>query len=137
MECAFGEIDLRWGIFLKRLTSSLKHNFLICEGAMHIHNFLVDFRNTGNIENDDVMIERNVFIDDMCDNGIFNMVVGNDNNRGDGGRPCNDERIRHMNGIELREKLKISLANHNMHQRIKADAWQFDNSNHVELINDV
>ena len=104
---------------------------------MHIHNFLVDFRNTGTIENNDERIERNVFIDDMCDNGIFNMVVGNDNSRGEGGRPSNDERIRRTNGLELREKLKISLENHDMHRKTKADAWQYDNSNHIELINDI
>ena len=44
VECAFGGIDLRWGIFWKRLTSSLEHAALIIEGAMHLHNFLVDYR---------------------------------------------------------------------------------------------
>ena len=49
VECAFGEIDLRWGLFWRRLNFSLKHSFVIIEGAMRIHNFLVDFRND-NIE---------------------------------------------------------------------------------------
>ena len=44
VECAFGEIDLRWGIFWKRLCGSVNTNIIICEGAMHLHNFLVDYR---------------------------------------------------------------------------------------------
>ena len=39
VECEFGEIDLRWGIFWKRLCCSLEHTVLICKGAMHLHTF--------------------------------------------------------------------------------------------------
>ena len=45
VECAFGEIDLRWKIFWKRLCCSLDNAILIIEGAMHLHNFIVDYRN--------------------------------------------------------------------------------------------
>ena len=44
VECAFGEIDLSWGIFLRRLYGSIDNYFLIIQGAMRIHNFLIDFR---------------------------------------------------------------------------------------------
>ena len=43
VECAFGEIDLRWGIFWKRLTCTLENACLIIEGAMRLHNILVDW----------------------------------------------------------------------------------------------
>ena len=45
VECAFGEIDLRWGIFWIFLNFALSNSILIVEGAMRIHNFLVDYRN--------------------------------------------------------------------------------------------
>ena len=47
VECAFGEIDLRWGIFWKRLMCSLEHASIIIEGAMCLHNYLVDYREMG------------------------------------------------------------------------------------------
>ena len=47
-----------WGLFLKSLTCSLEHSVLICEGAMHIHNSLVDQRN-------DSLDERRDLTEDM------------------------------------------------------------------------
>ena len=48
VECAFGEIDLRWGIFWKRLCCSVDMNMLVCEDYMHLHNFLVSYRDGHN-----------------------------------------------------------------------------------------
>ena len=92
VECAFGEIDLKWGIFWKRLTSSVNNSILTCEGAVHIHNFLVDYRIKNNLPVIEKANERQIFVDDMCDNAIFNMVINNDNSRGEGGRPSNEEK---------------------------------------------
>ena len=66
MECAFGERDLRWGIFWKRLTNSLDHNILICDAAFHLHNFLVDYRNNLEDVGKEVSIDRSIFVDDIC-----------------------------------------------------------------------
>ena len=44
VECAFGEIDMRWGIFWKRLKCSLENAALIIEASMRLHKFLVDYR---------------------------------------------------------------------------------------------
>ena len=44
VECAFGEIDLRWGIFWKRLNYNIENSSIINEGAMWLHNFLVDYQ---------------------------------------------------------------------------------------------
>ena len=40
----FGEIDLRWGILLRRLCVSLDHANLAIEGVMHLHSFLINER---------------------------------------------------------------------------------------------
>ena len=53
VECAFGEIDLRWGIFWKRLTCSLEQATCVIEGSMRLHNYIVDYRERCN--------ERNTF----------------------------------------------------------------------------
>ena len=78
VEYAFGEIDLRWGIFWKRLCGSIDTNIMICEGAMHLHNFLVDYRDAHDV---DYNFEANVFQNDCDDNGLISEVVGNDNIR--------------------------------------------------------
>ncbi|KAL7544549.1 hypothetical protein ACHAWF_007926 [Thalassiosira exigua] len=44
VECAFGEIDLRWGILWRPLHFSLKWNCRIIDACMRLHNFIVDFR---------------------------------------------------------------------------------------------
>ena len=44
VECAFGEIDGRWGIFWKPLPYSLEKNILIIDAAFRLHNFIVDCR---------------------------------------------------------------------------------------------
>jgi len=44
VECAFGEIDLRWGILWKPLQFRLKHNVNVIDACMRLHNFIVDWR---------------------------------------------------------------------------------------------
>jgi len=44
VECAFGEIDGRWGIFWKPLPYSLEKNIRIIDAAFRLHNFIVDCR---------------------------------------------------------------------------------------------
>jgi hypothetical protein len=48
VECAFGEIDLRWGILWKPLGFRLRHNVNIIDACMRLHNFIVDWRKVSN-----------------------------------------------------------------------------------------
>ena len=132
VECAFGEIDLRWGIFWKRLSSTLNHTFIIINAAMHLHNFLVTFRNNAADSKRIYATDRSIFVNDMLDNGIFNVVVTNDDHGGDGGRPPNDERDRRVHGIELRNKLRDKFVDHNMHRPRNDNDFQYDRSNHID-----
>ena len=132
VECAFGEIDLRWGIFWKRLCPCLNQSFLIINAAMHLHNFLVTFRNNTADSKRTYAIDRSIFVNDMLDNGVFNTVVTNDDHGGDGGRPPNDERDRRINGIQLRNKLRDKLQDHNMHRPRKINDLQYDRSYHID-----
>ena len=47
----------------------LEHSALIIEGAMCLHNFLVDYREA-NKEKDDLNIERYLFNDEICDTNV-------------------------------------------------------------------
>ena len=53
VECAFGEVDLRWGIFWKPLRFSLVHNCCVIDAAMRLQNFIVGFRE--NIKESSIM----------------------------------------------------------------------------------
>ena len=117
VECAFGEIDLRWGIFWKCLKCSLDHATLIIEGSMRLHNFLVDYRESKLPEDKrvDELIEEQLFHDELSDNGINPIVVVNDSNRGSG-NITNNEKESRLNGLKLRDRLKISLMNHDLNR---------------------
>ena len=127
VECAFGEIDLRWGIFWKRLTCSLDHASVIIEGAMRIHNFIVDYREE-HCDNGTGVTDRRIFTEDINNNGGDVMVVGDDHR--DKGRKFNNEKEDRLKGLQLRDKLRISLMNHDMHRSRKED-WVVDENNYV------
>ena len=128
VECDFGEIDLRWGIFWKRLNCSLENAAVIIEGAMHLHNYLVDFRK---LENDHINqdSDRTIFIQDALDSGATPIQTGNNLGRPRGNIP-NNERQSRLNSLTLRDNLRQQLQDHNMH-RPCADEWYSDVYNHV------
>ena len=98
VECAFGEIDLRWGIFWRPLQYSLRRNIQIIDACMRLHNFIVDHRPSGGAATLDY-IDRDVF-DDECrrffhanpaDEGVYggesDICLDAEGNRMRGGRP--------------------------------------------------
>ena len=111
VECAFGEIDLRWGIFWKRLWNSVDTSIMICEGAMHLHNFLVEYRDAHDI---DYNFEHNVFENDCSDNGFTSEVVGNDGIRPRMGRRSSTDEVSRQKGLQLRDKLRQAIYEHDM-----------------------
>ena len=44
VECAFGEIDLCWGILWRPLRFKLENNIKVIDACIQIHNFIIDFR---------------------------------------------------------------------------------------------
>ena len=61
VECAFGEIDIRWGILCKPLDGSLESHKFIIDSCMRLHNFIVDWRENDQVQNEfsDVESQRN------------------------------------------------------------------------------
>lgn len=127
--CAFGEIDLRWGIFWSRLSYLLNNSYLIIEGAIRLQNFLVDLRESkkNNDSND-----KAIFIQDCVDSGSFPLQVGNDSNRIRGRVFKSESQIR-SNGLLMRKYLCDLLYNCGKHRLQRAE-WYEDNHTHVHRI---
>jgi hypothetical protein len=51
VECAFGEIDRRWGIFWKPLQGALVNHKYVIDSALRLHNFIIDYRNENGFQN--------------------------------------------------------------------------------------
>ena len=45
VKCAFGEVDMRFEVFWKKLQYDLCNQKHVIDGSMHLHNYLVDWRN--------------------------------------------------------------------------------------------
>ena len=56
-ECAFGEVDLRFGILWQRLQFSLANNVRVVDACLCLHSFIIDFREGKAMSE----IERDVF----------------------------------------------------------------------------
>ena len=118
VECAFGEIDRRWGTFWSAIQYSLENTCIICEGAMHLHIFLVDYRNSLLEPLNETQKEKEIFHYDQIDNGIVSYAITNDSTR-PRGRPSFDEVECRQKGLLLRDHLRLALANNNMHRPVK------------------
>jgi len=51
VECAFGEIDMRWGVFWRPLQFSLEHNVKVIDACLRL-NLVVEFRMRNDDENE-------------------------------------------------------------------------------------
>ena len=87
---------------------------------MHLHNFLVTFRNSLSDPLNDSLVENEIFNYDLLDNGIVSSVITSDSVR-PVGRPTNEEVECRQNGLLLRNHLRQSLLNHNMHRPVMED----------------
>jgi hypothetical protein len=115
VECAFGEIELRWGILWRPLQCSLAHNCQIIDACMRLHNFIVEYRESAIQSGGD---EMDIF-DEECSRflafnpdklveihgGKMDDRLDEDGNRLVGGRPNNDDVACSSRGKSLRAQL--------------------------------
>ena len=128
VECAFGEIDLRWGIFWKRLSCTLDNAAIIIEGAMRLHNFLVDYRERHNCTNESFE-DRHIFTQDVLNTNSMPLQTGNDLGR-PRGRISFDEHSKRIEGMQIRDRLKQSLRDHQLY-RPRKNEWYSEFSSHT------
>ena len=132
VECAFGEINMRWDIFWKPLRCSVDKATIIIEGAMRLHIFLVEYRDA-NLPPSDISVEQRIFNDDCINTDACPIVSGNDSTR-PAGRPSSDERECRLQGSKLRDKLRLDIADCDMH-RPRQEDWEYNNNGGAVRIN--
>jgi DDE superfamily endonuclease len=113
IECAFGEIIMRWGIFWRKLSFNLQSVGPIINACCYLHNFLVDERTEDSaLEKDDSDFFKHY--DHKTDDTItrhdiaFPLVTDN-NEPSRGGRPRIDVR-----GNDIRNNLALKLRNNEL-----------------------
>jgi len=115
IECAFGEIDARWGIFWSPLRFRLEQNINVIDAAMRLHNFIVMY----DLQHDNRknLSKCNEFEEDilkfMAANsneivGIFG-DEGNDRNSSRGGSETKENRVLKKKGEQVRNNIKDKL----------------------------
>ena len=62
IECTFGKVDLCWGILWRKLGFNMEHNANAIDACLHLHNFIVDFREE--VEAIPARSERSLFDED-------------------------------------------------------------------------
>ena len=114
---------------------SLDNAALIIGGAMPLHNFLVNYRESLTKENKTTerIIERMVFEQDIWGNGFVPLVVGEDLRIM--GRPINSEKEWKLRGLRIRDYLNVSLMEHDLH-RPRDDDWTTNQHTHIVRTND-
>ena len=109
-ECTFGEIDMRWGIFWKRLNFGLKKSVKIIDACMlRLHNFLIDYRLSVGESNDvrSFRSDSDRFASANPDEGAG--VYTDDAPDNQRGRPSAEEVLLRSEGVELRDELRDAL----------------------------
>jgi hypothetical protein len=139
VECAFGEIDMRWGIFWKPLKFSLKHNCTIIDAGLRLHNFIVNDREEELLVGGGMSAneERNLFSSECIaymtvnPTAVFGVFGGEGEERGDTpiGRPDQWK----LAGKQLRDALRDRL--HEANIRRPLANWFRSRANHM-IIND-
>lgn len=133
VECTFGEIDMRWGIFWRPLGHKLENVKYIIDGAMRLHNFIVNYRRKHNINDRYDM--------DDFESECVNFITVNPNNIsgvfGDGindsrGRPTYEDQLLRKVGVGIRKGICDSL-HFNGFSRPGQVSWRHTTSRHTRI----
>jgi hypothetical protein len=111
VECCFGEVDLRFGIFWRPLKFSLKTNSQIIDACLRLHNFIIENSNVNFMDS----IDKEVF-DEECRRffsihpDIAEGVDGGDMNDSRPGRPTRQEANAASVGRDWRDLIRDDIA---------------------------
>ena len=116
VECAFGEIDRRWGIFWSPLEGSLQNHQYTIDAAIRMHNFIVEFRELQENEGknvDDDLEELNIDSDNFLMNNPSTILgpIAEETQfeHGTRGRPTTIDAELRMKGKDLRNAISYEL----------------------------
>jgi DDE superfamily endonuclease len=134
IECAFGEVIMRWGIFWRKLQFNLAQAGKIINAAFLLHNFIIDKR-VGTIDNaiELRMFESFSIFDQFAGyslggGGDLPRALVTDNNAiNEGGRPVLDHR-----GMARRDNITVDLVSHGLKRRLKT-GMKYNRDGHVYM----
>ena len=136
VECAFGEIDRRWGIFWKPLEGTLEERRFTIDACFRLHNLIVDFREMWRKEGNEIDDEKDRDeLDNASDNFIWRNptedlgVIGDDIRPS--GRPTDDEVFERQRGLDLRDEFKNKLKRAGLTRPAKDSDRKKDRHNRV------
>ena len=125
IECAFGELIMRWGIFWRPLRMNLKQNGGIISAAMLLHNFLVAKRDKDDIHYFTTFAAHTV--DEIRnpststeDDDVICFVSDNEAPR-PAGRKTNDMKASASKGEILRRHLTFALGDEGKHRPLQSN----------------
>ena len=135
VECAFGEIDSRWGIFWRPLRSNLANHKFVIDACMRLHNFIIDHR----MSSASPLASDSAFYSADCLKFITanpEEIVGTFGNgrigRNFRGRPSNVEVRLKSAGDALRDQLNEKMEDAGLKRvSLGNKKWDTDNCNHV------
>ena len=100
---------------------------LLIEGEIHLNNFLVDYRDEY-VDKETIVNERQLCTEDINNSEAAVMVIVNDLRAS--GNISNIERIESLREMKLRNDIRISLMDHDIH-RPRKDKWDIYEHNYV------
>ena len=123
IECAFGELVMRWGILWRTLAFDLKKSAKIVQVCMLLHNFIVDSREDDQafFRNFNIRMDR-IQQEITRQTGEIPRPLVTDNNEPlIRGRPTNNEQRLRSLALETRHRLTVSLAVNDMLRPMEHD----------------
>ena len=135
VECAFGELVMRWGIFWRTLLFDLKKCTKIIQVGILLHNFIIDEREGFNKDASyfqNFSISMDPIQQQITDqtNEIPRALVTDNNEPGQAGRHSIEEDALRLKGIEIRNRLTVKLAANGRRRPILHD-MQYNAYGHV------
>ena len=110
VECAFGEIDMRWGILWRPLQFMLSKNIKVIDAALRLHNFIVSRREENDTTTEEFEGYAQESLDFLRDNPYEEIGVLNESSvENEWGRLPRVEEANKIVGTNTREKIKETL----------------------------
>ena len=136
IECAFGELVMRWGILWSTLQFDLKKCSKIVQVAMLLHNYIVDSRES---QLDDTYFRQfNIPVDATQveisqQTGEIPIALATDNNEPRRpGRPTVEEEQFRQTGQDIRHQLTVKLSVHELKRPLQHD-MHYNSQGHIYM----
>jgi DDE superfamily endonuclease len=136
IECAFGELVMRWGIFWRTLLFGLKKSARIVEVCMLLHNYIIDSREANDRHDQDFFQSFSIPMDNLQQKlseqtgEVPRAIVSDNNEPRVGGRKSNKDQALRDAGETIRHQLTLKLSCHEMRRPMQHN-MQYNSYGHI------